>query len=763
MNATLAQPPAVHTGLRLTVPGTAAVGFPALFSSLSQLNHYMHWADAVRASLKMNQKGGFDCSGCAWPDPDGHRSSIGEYCENGIKALAEEATYLRVTPAFFREHSIEELGSWSDFELGKAGRLTDPMVLRPGETHYQPIAWDDAFALIASELNALSSPDEAAFYTSGRTGNEAAFLYQLFVREFGTNNLPDCSNLCHESTSVALAETLGIGKGSVTLNDFNEAEVILVIGQNPGTNHPRMLSALEKCKESGGKIVSINPLPETGLIRFVNPQRPLKLLTGGTELENLFLQVRINGDAPLLKAVMQLLLKAEEQNPGKVFDLHFILEKTSGIEPFLEDLRKQDFDTLVADSGVPEGQIRELADLLIPARRIIICWAMGVTQHVNSVDIIRDIVNLLLLKGSIGKPGAGTCPVRGHSNVQGDRTMGIWERPPAAFLDSLQQVFGFEPPREHGYTVTEAIEAMHEGRVKTLIGLGGNFLSASPDTEFTGGALRRCRLTVHISTKLNRSHLVHGHTALILPALARSDRDFHGGEEQFVSTENSTGVVQSSKGVLTPPSPHVRSEVAIVTGIARAVLAGRTVVDWDQFARHNDYVRDKIEATIPGFDQYNERVRHPGGFYLPNGARQSEFRTQTGKALFSIGRYEPIRTRPGELLMMTIRSHDQYNTTIYGLDDRYRGIHHERRVILLNAGDIDEQGLTPGQPVTLVSEYDGVRREARSFLIVSYSIPKGCCATYYPETNVLVPIRHRSEASKCPASKSVIIRIEKES
>ncbi|MBO9637694.1 MAG: FdhF/YdeP family oxidoreductase [Siphonobacter aquaeclarae] len=762
MNATLAQPPATHTGLRLTVPETAAVGFPALFSALSQMNHYMHWADAVKASLKMNQKGGFDCSGCAWPDPDGHRSSLGEYCENGIKALAEEATYLRVTPAFFKEHSVATLGTWSDFELGKAGRLTDPMVLRPGSTHYEPIRWEEAYALIAGELNALDSPDEAAFYTSGRTGNEAAFLYQLFVREFGTNNLPDCSNLCHESTSVALAETLGIGKGSVTLHDLYDAEVILVIGQNPGTNHPRMLSALEKCRENGGKIVSINPLPETGLIRFVNPQRPFKLLMGGTELETLFLQVRINGDAPLLKAVMLLLLEAEERNPGAVFDLDFIRDQTTGIEAFLADLRKQDFAALVHDSGVPEAKIRELANLLIPAQRIIICWAMGVTQHRNSVDIIRDIVNLLLLKGSIGKPGAGTCPVRGHSNVQGDRTMGIWERPPVAFLDSLKAVFGFEPPRDHGYTVTEAIQAMHEGKVKTLIGLGGNFLSASPDTEFTAEALRRCRLTVHISTKLNRSHLIHGHTALILPALARSDRDFHGGEEQFVSTENSTGVVQSSKGVLAPPSAQLRSEVSIVTGIAREVLNGRTVVDWDHLAAHNDHVREKIEATIPGFDRYNERVRQPGGFYLPNGARNAEFRTKTGKALFTIGRYEPIRTQPGELLMMTIRSHDQYNTTIYGLDDRYRGIHHERRVVLMNAEDIAEQELTAGQPVTLFSEYDGERREAKSFLVVSYPIPKGCCATYYPETNVLIPVWHRSEDSKCPASKSVLVRVEKE-
>lgn len=753
------QPPEEFTGLSLEAPKENSVGLGALESSFEHIRAYMDATDAIKTTFRMNQKGGFDCPGCAWPDPDDERSVLGEYCENGVKALAEEATNRRITAEFFRENSVEQIAQWSDFEIGKKGRLTEPMVLRDDTTHYQPISWQEAFELIAKELNTLSSPDEALFYTSGRTSNEAAFLYQLFVRAFGTNNLPDCSNMCHESSGVALSETLGIGKGSVTLEDLHHAEVIIVMGQNPGTNHPRMLSALEKCKENGGQIISVNPLPEAGLIKFTNPQSPLKLLKGGTALTDLFLQIKINGDVPLLKALIYLLLEAEEKTPSSVFDWEFIQEKTTGFETFIQDVKAQNFMQLVEDTGISEANIREAAALIQHKKRIIVCWAMGLTQHKNAVDNIREIVNLLLIKGSIGKKGAGTCPVRGHSNVQGDRTMGIWEAPKPAFLDKLQNVFGFNTPRKHGFSVVEAIEAMHDGRAKVFFAMGGNFLSATPDTEFTAEALRKCTLTVHVSTKLNRSHLIHGKQALILPCLGRTDQDLQQGEEQFVSVENSMGVVSSSKGVLEPPSEHLKSEVAIVAELAQATLGNRLPIDWEHLGSHYDHIRDVIEQVIPGFEQYNERIRKPGGFYLPNGAREQSFNTSTGKAQFTVNAYEPILLKDGEFVMMTIRSHDQFNTTIYGLHDRYRGIFNERRVVLMNREDIKKYGFKSRQVVHLTSHYRDVVRTAHQFLIVPYNIPAGCIATYFPEANVLIPLDLQAHTSKTPASKSVVVRI----
>ena len=741
---------------------TKAVGLPAIVSSLRYAIGEGGLARGLKALGKMNQKDGFDCPSCAWPDPDDERSGIGEYCENGAKAIAEEITTKKLTPDFFTKNSVAGLSALSDHELGKKGRIAQPMYLPKGAAHYQPIEWDEAFNKIAAALNALPSPDQAVFYTSGRTSNEAAFLYQLFVRAYGTNNLPDCSNMCHESSGVALTETLGLGKGSVTLDDLHHAEVIVIMGQNPGTNAPRMLTALEKAKKNGSQIISINPLPETGLMAFRNPQEVKGILGSATQLTDLFLQVRLNGDMALLQAIELMLWLEEEHQPGSVFDHNFIQEHTEGYEAFIQHLQQQSLLELSEASGISIPQIGQAAAMLKGKKKIIICWAMGLTQHRNAVDSIKEIVNLLLLKGSIGKPGAGTCPVRGHSNVQGDRTVGIWERPTNKLLDSIQKNFGFSPPRAHGYDVVASIKAMYEGKARVFFAMGGNFLSATPDTFYTAEALRRCHLTVHVSTKLNRSHLIHGEEAIILPCLARSDKDMMNGEDQFVSCENSMGVVQSSRGMLNPISTHLLSEPVIVCRLAKATLGQRSTVDWDKYLNSYDAIRDDIERTIPGFEDYNKRVRLPGGFYLPNAPREGKFTTSSQKAQFSVVHPEKITLAPGELMMMTIRSHDQFNTTIYGMNDRYRGIYDERRVIFLNEEDMRAQGLQRGVVVDLSSHYNGVVRTAHKFVVVPYSIPKGCAATYYPETNVLVPIDNTAAKSNTPVSKLVVIRLTKE-
>lgn len=755
-----ASAPANLTGLKITEPKQKAVGIPAIMSSLSQVLTFMKPKAGFDLSLRMNQKGGFDCPGCAWPDPDDDRSAIGEYCENGIKAIAEEASKKLLTADFFARYSVAEISQLSDYELGKLGRLSEPMQLRKGSRHYEQISWQEAFSIISKELNQLDSPDEALFYTSGRTSNEAAYLYQLFVRAYGTNNLPDCSNMCHESSGVGLSETLGIGKGSVTLQDLHEAEVIMVMGQNPGTNHPRMLSALEKCKENGGKIITVNPLPEAGMMQYINPQSPVKVLTGGVTLTDVFVPVRANGDVAFLKALMLLLLKKEKEVPGTVIDKPFIKKFTSGYKEFKEALRSHDLGQCIRESGVDLSVIEEAADLIAHKQKIIVCWAMGLTQQENGVANIQEVVNLLLLKGAIGKPGAGTCPVRGHSNVQGDRTMGIWEAPKEAFLDKLEEVHGIQAPRHHGLATVPAIKAMHEGRAKVFFAMGGNFLSATPDTEFTATALRNCDLTVQVSTKLNRSHLVTGKQALILPCLGRSDKDVQASGEQFVSTENSMGVIQSSQGILEPPSPHLKSEVNIVAELAMAVLPN-SPIDWQGMTNDYDQIREAIERVIPGFDDYNRRVREPGGFYLPNDVRERRFQTATGKANFTVHEMPKHELAPGEYVMMTIRSHDQFNTTIYGLNDRYRGILNERRVVMMNEADMAERGFAIQEKVDLFSEFHGVKREARTFLVVPYPIPRGNVATYFPETNPLVPIDSYAKKSMTPVSKRVVITIEK--
>jgi molybdopterin-dependent oxidoreductase alpha subunit len=760
-DGTEALTPEHFTGLKIGEPKTNSVGIPAVTSSIQHAFKWMNPTDAVRTMFKMNQKGGFDCPGCAWPDPDDDRSGLGEYCENGVKAIAEEATNKMLRADFFKKHSVQELSTWTDYEIGKSGRLTEPMVLKPGSNHYEPIQWADAIDLIANELNALPSPDNAVFYTSGRASNEAAFMYQLFIREFGTNNMPDCSNMCHESSGKGLSATVGLGKGSVTLEDIYESELVMVIGQNPGTNHPRMLSALEKCKENGGTIIAINPLPEAGLLHYTNPQSPTKILRGGIKLADLFLQVKINGDVALLKAIMFLMLQAENDNAGSVFDLDFIKNKTVGVEDFLKDLAQQDFAELVKRSGVPENLVREAAQLCIAKKKIIICWAMGLTQHKNAVGNVQEIVNLLLLRGSIGKPGAGTCPVRGHSNVQGDRTMGIWEDPKPEFLDKMKEVIGFEPPRNVGYDVVSAIRAMYDGKASVFFALGGNFLSATPDTEFTAEAMRRCSLTVHVSTKLNRSHLVHGKTALILPCLGRTEIDTQASGEQFVTTENSMGVVQTSTGILKACSPQLKSETAIVCDLAKATLAKRTRVDWTTMRDNYDNIRNLIESIIPGFTDYNSRVRKAGGFYLPNGPREQRFTTKDSKAHFTVNPAPKWTLKDGEYMMMTIRTHDQFNTTIYGLDDRYRGVYNERRVVLMNAKDMATAGLKVNDVVDLYSHFNGVTRESKRYIIVPYDIPQGDVATYFPEANTLIPIDSFADKSLTPTSKSVVVTMKK--
>lgn len=758
---TIAQAPEKLTGIKQTSIPTTAGGLKAIQSALSHIKDEVGIMKGISLLSKLNQKDGFDCPGCAWPDPDEKRVFLAEYCENGAKAIAEEATKNKVSPVFFALHSVEELGKLSDYELGKKGRLTHPMYLREGSTHYEEIKWEDAFALIGRNLKSLNSPNEALFYTSGRTSNEAAYLYQLFVRQFGTNNLPDCSNMCHESSGSALTETLGIGKGSVTLDDFKYADLVLVIGQNPGTNHPRMLTALTKTKKNGGKIMSVNPLLEVGLKNFSDPQNPLQWFGNGEELTDLFLQVQINGDVALLKAILYLLNQKEKQNPGTVFDHDFIKQQTLGYDAFIADLEQQNLSELIAQTGLEKKEVIAAAEMIAANKKIIVCWAMGLTQHKNGVDNIREIVNLLLLKGSIGKQGAGTCPVRGHSNVQGDRTMGIWEKPKEAFLDALDHHFKMKSPREHGLDVVEAIEAMHKKKARFFLGMGGNFISATPDTEYTAEALRNCDITVHISTKINRSHLIHGKEALILPCLGRTEKDLQASGEQFVSVENSMGVVSKSEGILEPLSEYLKSETAIVAGIANATLE-KSSVNWTAMTENYDLIRDAIEATIPGFENFNKRIRIPGGFYLPNNARDNDFSfTYTGKANFTINETSDIVLEKDQLLMMTIRTHDQYNTTIYGLNDRYRGILNERRIILMNEEDIQERNLVANDLVDIVSHFEGETRIAEKFIVIPYNIPRKCTATYFPETNVLVPLQSKARISNTPASKTVVITVHK--
>jgi molybdopterin-dependent oxidoreductase alpha subunit len=751
----------VQDAPRVAEPQHAAAGLPAVGHSLRIARRQMGVKRTALTLLRVNQKDGFDCPGCAWPEPE-HRHAA-EFCENGAKAVAEEATLRRVTPEFFAAHTVADLAGRSGYWLGQQGRLTHPMYLPEGAERYEPVTWERAFDIIAEETAALASPDEAVFYTSGRTSNEAAFLYQLFARELGTNNLPDCSNMCHESSGSALMQTIGVGKGSVLLEDLHQADLIIVAGQNPGTNHPRMLSALEKAKAGGAKIISVNPLPEAGLERFKNPQTPQGMVKGAA-LTDLFLQIRIGGDQALFRLLNKLVLETEG-----ALDEAFIAQHTHGFEEFAEAARSADWDETLIATGLTRERIEEALRMVLASRRTIVCWAMGLTQHKHAVPTIREVVNFLLLRGNIGRPGAGVCPVRGHSNVQGDRTMGIFERPAPAFLDALEKEFGFAPPRAHGYDVVRAIRALRDGEAKLFFAMGGNFVSASPDTEVTEAAMRRARLTVHVSTKLNRSHVVTGARALILPTLGRTERDLRGAGEQFVTVEDSMGMVHASRGSLAPASAHLLSEPAIVCRLARRVLGEDSATPWEEFEHDYATIRDRIARVIPGFEDFNARVRdadgRPGGFTLPHAPRdERRFPTATGKANFTAAPVEYPKLPEGRLLLQTLRSHDQYNTTIYGLDDRYRGIRNGRRVVLVNAEDARVLGLAEGAYVDLVSEWDdGVERRAPGFRIVLYPTPRGCAAAYYPETNVLVPLDATADTSNTPASKSVVVRLEQSS
>ncbi|MBL1097121.1 FdhF/YdeP family oxidoreductase [Streptomyces coffeae] len=751
-----AKPPTgdpVQDAPEVTPPKHSAVGLPAVGHSLRIAHQQMGVRRTALTLLRVNQKDGFDCPGCAWPEPEKRHKA--EFCENGAKAVAEEATLRRVTPEFFAAHPVADLATRSGYWLGQQGRLTHPMYLPEGATSYEPVSWDRAFGIIAEELGALSSPDEAVFYTSGRTSNEAAFLYQLFAREFGTNNLPDCSNMCHESSGSALTETLGVGKGSVLLEDLYTSDLIIVAGQNPGTNHPRMLAALEKAKANGAKIISINPLPEAGLERFKNPQTP-RGLTTGVALTDLFLQIRLGGDQALFRLLNRLILDTE----GAV-DEEFIHEHTHGFEEFAASARAADWDETLRATGLDRAEIDRALRMVLASKRTIVCWAMGLTQHKHSVPTIREVVNFLLLRGNVGRPGAGVCPVRGHSNVQGDRTMGIFERPAPAFLDALEREFGFAPPREHGFDVVRAIRALRDGQAKVFFAMGGNFVAASPDTEVTEDAMRTARLTVHVSTKLNRSHVVTGARALILPTLGRTERDVQAGGPQFVTVEDSMGMVHASRGRLEPAGPQLLSEPAIVARLARRVLGPGSRTPWEEFEKDYASIRDRIAAVIPGFEDFNARVSDPSGFALPHAPRDTRtFPTATGKANFTAAPVEYPEVPEGRLLLQTLRSHDQYNTTIYGLDDRYRGIKNGRRVVLIHPEDAQELGLADGSYADLISEWtDGSERRATGFRVVHYPTARGCAASYYPETNVLVPLDATADTSNTPASKSVVIRL----
>jgi molybdopterin-dependent oxidoreductase alpha subunit len=744
--------------LKQSAPKTWAAGIPAVVSSLNHIFRESGPFRGTRGLMEMNQAGGFDCPSCAWPDPDDHRS-VAEFCENGAKALASESTRKLADPRFFAKYSVAELAEQSDLWHDRQGRISHPMLLREGASHYEPVSWEDAFQIIASHLQALDSPDRAIFYTSGRASNEAAFLYQLFVRSYGTNNLPDCSNMCHESSGLAMKDAVGVGKGTVSLEDLLEADVILCVGQNPGTNHPRMLTTLEAAVKKGTKIVAINPLKEAGLIGFAHPQHVSAMLGRSTPLASQFLRVKINGDLALFRGIAKVLFEAEAKSPGSVLDQAFISEHTADALSYRSLVEETPWSQIVERSGVPEEEIRTLGETLRRgSKRLITCWAMGLTQHRNSVATIREVINVHLLLGAIGKPGAGLCPVRGHSNVQGDRTMGIFEKMPESFLAALDRKTGIRSPRKHGYDTVASILAMHRGEAKVFFALGGNFLQASPDTEFTGQALRNCDLTCHISTKLNRSHLVTGKTALILPCLGRSERD-GTGDGQFVTCENSMGVVQMSRGILSPASRDLLSEVEIIARLAEAVHGEKSPVLWRWLAEDYDRIRSVIECVIPGFENYNDRATDPGGFYLPNSAKSRVWETPNGKASFSLAPMDAFECAPGRLILQTIRSHDQFNTTIYGANDRYRGIGNARQVILVNPDDLLERGIKPGTPVDITSFWGEQRRVLKRFLAIPYEMPRGSAAAYFPEANVLVPVESQAEGSGTPTSKSIEIDI----
>jgi formate dehydrogenase major subunit len=741
-------------------PKTWAAGIPGVYHSMKPAIEHMGLHRARKTLLALNQKDGFDCMSCAWPDP-GHRKAF-EFCENGAKAVTWEATPVVIGSEFWDEHPVSELRERSEYWLGMQGRLTEPVYKPAGEDYYRPVSWDEAFSIIGDKLTGLASPDEATFYTSGRTSNEAAFLYQLFVRAYGTNNLPDCSNMCHESSGWAMGQTIGIGKATISYDDFAKADLIVIMGQNPGTNHPRMLTALEEAKEAGCHIVAVNPLPEAGLMRYKNPQKVKGIAGSGTQLADQFMQVRIGGDMALLQAVSKRILDAEERNPGTVLDHKFLQEHCQGLDELRAHLARLDEATVLEATGLRTEEIDELAARYLEAERVIITWAMGITQHKKGVDTIKEIINLLLLRGNIGKPGAGASPIRGHSNVQGDRTMGIWEQMPPAFLDALSREFSFEPPRKHGVDSVETIRQMRDGGIKVFVGLGGNLVGAISDSHAAQAAMQNTELSVQISTKLNRSHTVTGAEALILPTMGRTEFDQQESGPQFVSVEDTVCAVHASQGTVQPVAPGLLSEVAIVSRLAQKVVGNSIQADWAGFEKNYDLIRDHISHVVAGCEDYNRKIRQDGGFVMPNGPRDSRtFNTPTGKAMLTVNELEHVARPSGTLILQSMRSHDQFNTTIYGHNDRYRGIKKGRDVVFVSPQDLAELGLSDGQYVDIHGVYkDNAVRVLRNFRVVSYPTAVGCAAAYYPEANVLVPLDSVAEGSQTPVSKAVIVRLE---
>ena len=737
-----------------------AAGVPGVLHSMGPALAGLGVARTMKLMLALNQKDGLDCMSCAWPDPKDRK--LAEFCENGAKAVTWEATPVLIPREFWAENPVSELYTKSEYWLGMQGRLVEPVFKPKGEDHYKPVSWAEAFRIISEKLNSLDSPDQAAFYTSGRTANETAFVYQLFVRAFGTNNLPDCSNMCHESTGVAMGETVGIGKSTVEYSDFENTDLIIVMGQNPGTNHPRMLTALEDAKRNGASVVAVNPLPEAGLMRYKNPQTVRGVIGRGTDMADQYLQVRLGGDMALMQAVSKRVLDAEARKPGTVLDHAFLEKHCLGLEQLTAHLADLDEAQVLEATGLRASEIDELAERYIRADRVIITWAMGITQHLKAVDTIKEIINLLLLRGNIGKQGAGASPIRGHSNVQGDRTMGIWEQMSDDFLDAIEKEFGFAPPREHGVDAINGIRAMQRGDIRVWMAVGGNLVAAISDTDAAEKAFRGTDLTVQVSTKLNRSHTVTGAEAIILPALGRTEVDLQASGPQFVSVEDSVCAVHGSHGKVPPVSGNLLSEISIITRLAQATLADRVPVDWAAFERDYDVIRDHVSRVVPGFERFNERIREKDGFILPNGPRDSRtFETATGKAMLTVNELEEVVRPPGRLLLQTLRSHDQFNTTIYSLNDRYRGIKQGREVVFVSPDDIAELGLTDGQKVDIFSDWPGQPdRVLRGFRVVSYPTARGCAAAYFPEANVLVPLDSASKQSNTPVSKAVVVRLE---
>ena len=739
---------------------TWAVGIPAILNSMGPALRDMGPLRTAQLMTSMNQKGGFDCMSCAWPDPD-HRTPA-EFCENGAKAVTWEATPVTVPRSFFAQNSIDDMLGISEYELGLLGRLTEPMYRAKGATHYVPVSWTDAISIVADKLNSLASPDEATFYTSGRTANETAFAYQLFVRAFGTNNLPDCSNMCHESTSLALNEVIGVGKSTIAYEDFGKSDLIIVMGQNPGTNHPRMLTALEQAKRNGATIIGVNPLPEAGLIRYKNPQKVRGIIGHGTALADQYLQIRSGGDMALLQATSKRVLDAEAAAPGTVLDHSFLADHSVGLDEFSAHIANLDEAAVLAATGLSTDELDEFAARYLAADRVIITWAMGLTQQKKSVETLKELINLLLLRGNIGKPGAGASPIRGHSNVQGDRTMGIWEQMSEEFIDALGREFSFEPPREHGADSVATVEGLRDGAIKVFFALGGNFVSAISDTAVAEAAMRGAEMTVQVSTKLNRSHAVIGDEALILPTLGRTEIDLQATGPQFLSVEDSVCAVHATHGRVAPVAPGILSEVAIVARLAQATIGDKYGIDWVGFERDYDLIRDHISRVVPGFESFNEDVRRKGGFILPNGPRdERRFDTAAGKAIITVNELEHLERPAGRLILQSMRSHDQFNTTIYSLNDRYRGVKNGRDVIFVNPDDLTELGLSDGQRVDIISEWPGEPdRELLNYRVVSYPTARGCAAAYYPEANVLVPLASAADESMTPVSKAIIVRLE---